>query len=117
MSGRNKCLQINRHKEKYNVSQELKIPRLTIAGGRNSIFAMKDGCIVLDMSRMDQIRVYPETQTCKIQGGVRVVDLDAALAEKGYIAITSIFQNMGVVGCILSGGEFRWRWLSPPPRA
>ena len=95
-----KCLSANRKKH----HSQLDIPRLTIAGGRNSISAMRDGCIVLDMNRMRGIKVYPHTQTCKIQGGVRVADLDATLAEYGYIAISSIFQNMGVVGCILSGG-------------
>ena len=65
---------------------------------------MQDGCVVLDMSNMRQIKVYPNTNECKLQGGVRVIDLDATLADYGLIAISSIFQNMGVVGCILSGG-------------
>lgn len=97
-----KCLSNN--KKRAASQPQLIIPRLTIAGGRNSISAMRDGCIVLDMSRMRGIKVYPQTQECKIQGGVRVADLDATLAEYGYIAISSVFQNMGVVGCILSGG-------------
>lgn len=94
-----KCLSTNR---KQNT--QLVIPRLTIAGGRNSINAMRDGCIVLDMSRMRSIRVDSTTRECKIQGGVRVIDLDATLSEYGLIAMSSIFQNMGVVGSILSGG-------------
>jgi hypothetical protein len=130
------CFKLNKYRKSSTANNgggsgsrdKLAIPRLTIAGGRNSIHAMKDGCIVLDLSRMRGIQVTipnhmntsnknknninsnnknnntkPEGEV-KLQGGVRVVDLDATLSEYGYMTNTSIFQNAGVVGCILSGG-------------
>ncbi len=53
---------------------------------------------------MRGIKVNRQSQECTIQGGVRVIDLDATLAEYGFIGVTSIFQGLGVVGSILSGG-------------
>ncbi len=53
---------------------------------------------------MRSIKVYTETKTCKVQGGVRVIDLDATLSEYGLVAMSSIYQNLGVVGCVLGGG-------------
>eukprot|EP00551_Chaetoceros_affinis_P005561 CAMPEP_0203670962 /NCGR_PEP_ID=MMETSP0090-20130426/6899_1 /ASSEMBLY_ACC=CAM_ASM_001088 /TAXON_ID=426623 /ORGANISM="Chaetoceros affinis, Strain CCMP159" /LENGTH=965 /DNA_ID=CAMNT_0050535951 /DNA_START=198 /DNA_END=3091 /DNA_ORIENTATION=+ len=101
-----KCLSSNRKQKTgaANNNNALAIPRLTIASGRNSINAMRNGCIVLDMSRMRSIKVYKETMTCKVQGGVRVIDLDATLSEYGLVAMSSIYQNLGVIGCVLSGG-------------
>lgn len=106
-----KCLSHNRKQQRSNNTNGNNnnnnmnaIPRLTIASGRNSINAMRDGCIVLDMSRMRSIKVYKDTMTCKVQGGVRVIDLDATLSEYGLVAMSSIYQNLGVVGCVLSGG-------------
>jgi len=97
--GIRKCISTNR-----KLGTKLVIPRLAIAGGRNSINAMRSGSIVLDMSKMRCVRVNSKAQLCKVQGGARIIELDAALSEYGFIAVTGTQQNVGVVGCVLGGG-------------
>jgi len=93
------CITFNR---KNNANHP--VPRLCVAGGRNSCNAMKDGSIVLDLSKMRKITVDIENQTCRVQGGARVIDLDSTLSKHGLIAVSGANQNLGVVGCILGGG-------------
>jgi len=94
-----KCLSANR---KLGVT--IPVPRLCVAGGRNSCNAMRDGSIVLDLSEMRKVSVDVKTQTCDVQGGARVVDLDSALVNYGLIAVSGTNQNLGVVGCLMGGG-------------
>jgi len=65
---------------------------------------MKDGSIVLDLSKMRTVEVNVENRTCRVQGGARVIDLDSTLSKYGLIAVSGANQNLGVVGCILGGG-------------
>jgi len=94
-----KCLSANR---KYGTT--LAIPRLCVAGGRNSWNCMKDGSVVLDLSKMRNVKVDPKSQTCKVSGGARIMDVDTALGEHGLMAVLGTHQHLGVVGCILAGG-------------
>lgn len=99
VSGVHKCLTANR---KYGTN--LAVPRLSVAGGRNSYNCMKDGSIVLDLSRMKRVTVDPNARTCQVSGGAKIIDVDTALAEHGLMAVLGTHQFLGVVGCILSGG-------------
>lgn len=84
--------------------EKLGIPRLCVCGGRNSMNAMMEGSIVLDLSRMKGVDVDAEAKTVTVQGGATVHDLDDELGKFGLMAVSGIFQNLGVVGCILGGG-------------
>lgn len=94
-----KCLSANR---KHGAA--LAVPRLCVAGGRNSLNAMRDGAIVLDLSQMRKVNVDVQSQTCEVQGGARIFDLDSALGDHGLMAVSGTCQHLGVVGCILGGG-------------
>lgn len=51
-----------------------------LSGGANAV----DGCVVLDMSRMDAIvEIDPDNLVCVVQPGIVNADLNAALAERG----------------------------------
>ena len=51
-----------------------------LSGGANAV----DGCLVLDLSKMDNvIEIDPENMTCVVQPGVVNNDLKAAVAEQG----------------------------------
>jgi len=93
------CLSANR-----NHNEKLPLPRLCVAGGRNSSNAMRNGSIVLDLSQMRRVSVNVESQTCRVQAGARIIDLDSALRGHGLIAVSGANQNLGVIGCILGGG-------------
>ena len=94
-----KCLAANkRHKATFA------IPRLCVAGGRNSFHCMREGSVVIDLSKMRTVKLDTETQTVKVQGGARNIDVDAVLGEYGLMTPLGTTQHLGVVGCILGGG-------------
>ena len=98
-TGVHKCLSANRrHGAKFA------IPRLCVAGGRNSYNAMRDGSVVIDLSKMRSVKVDVQAQTVKVQGGARTIDVDAALGEYGLMAVLGTCQHLGVVGSVLGGG-------------
>jgi len=102
-AGVHKCLTANkRHKATFAV------PRLCVAGGRNSFNCMREGSVVIDLCKMRSVKLdvdaETQTQTVKVQGGARIIDVDAVLGEYGLIAPLGTSQHLGVVGCILGGG-------------
>ncbi len=96
-----KCLAANR---KEGAKFAFAIPRLCVAGGRNSFNAMKEGSVVLDLSKLRSVKYDQELGQVKVQGGARVIDVDSVLAEYGQMAVLGTCQHLGVVGCILAGG-------------
>lgn len=82
----------------------LGIPRLCVSGGRNSMNAMMEGSIVLDLSRMNGVDVDSEARTVTVQGGARIYELDDKLAQHGLMAVTGTVGRLGVVGTVLGGG-------------
>lgn len=97
--GVHKCLTANkRHKATFA------IPRLCVSGGKNSINCMREGSIVIDLCRMRSVKLDLDSQTVKVQGGARIIDVDAVLGEYGLVAPLGTSQHLGVVGCILGGG-------------
>lgn len=98
-AGVRKCLKENRR-----TGIKLGIPRLCVAGGRNSYASLKEGAIVMDLARMRDVEVDAENRVVTVQGGARILDLDTALGEHGLMAIAGTYQNLGVVGCMLGGG-------------
>lgn len=99
VAGVHKCLTANR---KYGTT--LAIPRLCVAGGRNSWNCMKDGSVVLDLSKMRNVKVDPKSRSCKVSGGARIMDVDSVLGEYGLMAVLGTHAHLGVVGCVLAGG-------------
>ena len=73
-------------KHAVRVCAELAVPVVTrgagtgLSGGANAI----DGCLVLDLSRMDRIlEIDPENLVCVVEPGVVNNDLKTAVAEQG----------------------------------
>lgn len=82
--------------------KKIKIPRLCIKGGGNSMNAMKDGAVVLDLSSMRNVKVNNNYVYC--EGGALVQDLDYACGKYGLLGVSGTCPTLGVVGCLLSGG-------------
>lgn len=82
----------------------LGIPRLCVSGGRNSMNAMMEGSIVLDLSRMNGVDVDVKARTVTVQGGTCIYMLDDELAKHGLMAVTGTVGRLGVVGTVLGGG-------------
>ena len=96
-----KCLTANK---KAGARFAFAIPRLCVAGGRNSMNCMKEGAVVIDLSKMRSVKFNSENETVDIQGGARVVDVDVVLGEVGYMTPLPTSQHIGIVGSLLGGG-------------
>jgi FAD/FMN-containing dehydrogenase len=86
-------------------AREHQIP-LSIRGGGHNVtgFAVNDGGLVIDLSRMKGIRVDPVTRTVRAEGGCTWGDLDHATYPFGLAVPGGIVSTTGIAGLTLGGG-------------
>jgi FAD/FMN-containing dehydrogenase len=74
-------------------------------GGHNPAghCAIDDG-LVIDLSRMRDVRVDPEKQVAVSQGGATWLDFDAATQAHGLVTPGGVVGSTGVTGLTLGGG-------------
>jgi len=74
-------------------------------GGHNPAghCAVDDG-LVIDLSRMRDVRVDPEKQVAVSQGGATWLDFDAATQAHGLVTPGGVVGSTGVTGLALGGG-------------
>src|SRR3954470_8927266 len=79
---------------------------LTVRGGGHSFAgnAVADGAVMIDLSRMDDVRVDPEARRAHVGAGASLADLDAATAEHGLAVVAGLVSHTGVAGLTLTGG-------------
>src|SRR5438067_1144362 len=74
-------------------------------GGHNGggLGSVDDG-LVIDLSRMDEVRVDPAARMVRAQGGVLLKDLLSATHEHGLTVPVGIIGTTGIGGLTLGGG-------------
>jgi FAD/FMN-containing dehydrogenase len=79
---------------------------LAVRGGGHSVpgFGTVDEGVVIDLSRMRGVRVDPETQRARAEGGATWGDFNAATHEFGLATTGGIVSTTGVGGLTLGGG-------------
>jgi FAD/FMN-containing dehydrogenase len=79
---------------------------LTVRGGGHSGAgtAVADGAVMLDLSRLDGVRVDPEARRVHVGGGATWGAVDAATAPHGLAVVGGLVSHTGVAGLTLSGG-------------
>lgn len=82
---------------------------LTVRGGGHSFSgsAICDGGVMIDLSRMREVRVDPEARTAICGGGTTLAELDAAAQVHGLATPGGTISHTGVAGLTLGGG-FGW---------
>jgi len=75
-------------------------------GGHNGAgLSMVDGGLVIDLSPMKGIRVNPEENTVRVQGGCTWGEVDHATHAFGLAVPSGIISTTGVAGLTLGGGH------------
>src|SRR4051812_43740508 len=79
---------------------------VTVRGGGHSAAgaAVADGAVMIDLSRMDDVRVDPEARRAYVGAGASLADLDAATAAHGLAVVAGLVSHTGVAGLTLTGG-------------
>lgn len=87
------------------VARELDLPLCVRGGGHDwAGRSVRDGGVVLDLSRMNEVTVHADSATATVQGGTRAGDLVAAAHRYGFAPVTGTVSAVGVVGLTLGGG-------------
>jgi hypothetical protein len=72
-------------------------------------FSTCDGGLVIDLSRMRQVMVYPESRRARFAGGCRLGSIDTATQKAGLVFPSGVVSHTGAAGLILGGGT---GWLT-----
>ena len=74
-------------------------------GGHNAAgFAVADGGLMIDLSRMKRVVVDPEARIALAEAGARLGDLDAATQKFGLAVPAGTVSDTGIAGLTLGGG-------------
>jgi FAD/FMN-containing dehydrogenase len=79
---------------------------LTVRGGGHSGAgnAVAEGAVMMDLSRMNGVRVDPAARRATVGGGATWAALDAATAPHGLAVVGGTVSHTGIAGLTLSGG-------------
>lgn len=64
-----------------------------------------DDGLVIDLSLMNNVKVYPETKTANVEGGATIGEFDAAAQKHGLATTTGTVSTIGIGGLTLGGGS------------
>ena len=80
--------------------------RVAVRGGGHNVAgtALCDDGLVIDLSRMNDVRVHPTARRVHAEGGATIGDLDRATQPHGLAAPMGVVTETGIAGLTLGGG-------------
>ena len=67
-------------------------------------YSSVDRGLVIDLGRVNQVRVDPQAKRARVQGGALIRDLDTATQRYGLAVPSGFVSHTGVTGPTLGGG-------------
>lgn len=105
-----RCADVSDVQRAVRAASETGILTAVRCGGHSLAgFSTCDGGMVIDLSRMRQVTVDPDTRTARIAGGCLLGTIDAATQEAGLVFPAGVVSHTGAAGLILGGGT---GWLT-----
>ena len=105
-----RCAELSDVQNAVRAASETGIPTAVRCGGHSLAgFSTCDGGLVLDLSRMRQVRVDCETRRARFAGGCLLGSIDAVTQKAGLVFPSGVVSHTGAGGLILGGGT---GWLT-----
>ena len=105
-----RCADVSDVQSAVRVASETGILTAIRCGGHSLAgFSTCDGGLVIDLSRMRQVRVDPEARVARIAGGCLLGSIDSATQKVGLVFPSGVVSHTGASGLILGGGT---GWLT-----
>jgi hypothetical protein len=105
-----RCANVSDVQSAVRAASETGILTAVRCGGHSLAgFSTCDGGLVIDLTRMRQVTVDPETRRAKIAGGCLLGSIDRATQKAGLVFPSGVVSHTGASGLILGGGT---GWLT-----
>jgi hypothetical protein len=105
-----RCANVSDVQSAVRAASETGILTAVRCGGHSLAgFSTCDGGLVIDLTRMRQVTVDPETRRAKIAGGCLLGSIDSATQKAGLVFPSGVVSHTGASGLILGGGT---GWLT-----
>jgi hypothetical protein len=105
-----RCADISDVQNAVRAASEIGILTAVRCGGHSLAgFSTCDGGLVIDLSRMRQVTVDPESRRAQFAGGCLLESVDTATQKAGLVFPSGVVSHTGAAGLILGGGT---GWLT-----
>jgi hypothetical protein len=105
-----RCADVNDVQTAVRAASEIGILTAIRCGGHSLAgFSTCDGGLVIDLSRMRQVAVDPDTRRASFAGGCLLGTVDTATQKAGLVFPAGVVSHTGASGLILGGGT---GWLT-----
>jgi hypothetical protein len=105
-----RCADVSDVQNAIRAARETGILTAVRCGGHSLAgFSTCDGGLVIDLARMRQVTVDPNSRRATIAGGCLLGSIDAATQEAGLVFPSGVVSHTGASGLILGGGT---GWLT-----
>lgn len=100
------CASVEDVKKALQYCREKKV-RFTVKSGGHALGGGSaiDNGIIINLSRMNEIKIASDNKSVKVEPGVRTADVLGAVDGTGFVPLTTTGNHIGVIGAALFSGQ------------